>query len=268
MKKQRKKAFLVRRIIGDILLALAVLLTADVVIVMTRKISRVILKETYQEIFVYELIFCAILIIFAVDIRFGIFSWLKNNVTRVLGWIVRIVFAAAALFIIYFCGRVIDGNMINTSGPADHVIVLGMALENGEPTKDLISRLHTAKGYLEKNSDAVLILTGGNADASGMTEADVMHDILISEGVSEENLYLEDQAATTEENFANTVQMIDPEEPVVLISSNYHMGRAVKIAGKAGFKNIMRLPAPSGFLTYGSNMMWEVVLEINSLVKG
>ena len=265
--KKRKKACLARRITGDILIILTVLLAADVVIVMTRRINMVVLKADYQQVFKYQLVICAILFIFALDVRFGIFSWLKNKFTRMIGWILRAVITIMAAVIIFFCCRVIVGSMINTSGPAQYAIVLGMALENGEPTNDLLSRLDTAEKYLDQNSDAVLILTGGNADGSGRTEADVMHDILAQNGVTEENMHLEDQAASTIENFENTVQMVDPDEPIVLISSNYHMARAVKIAGNSGFKKILRLPAPSEFLTYGANMLSEVVLELNSLTK-
>ena len=62
-----------------------------------------------------------------------------------------------------------------------------------------------------------------------------------------------------------TAQIIDPGKPVVLISSNYHMDRAVKTARSAGFTNIMRLPAPSSILNYGANVLSEVVLEVNDL---
>ena len=52
-----------------------------------------------------------------------------------------------------------------------------------------------------------------------------------------------------------------------MISSNYHMDRAVRNAEKEGFSRIMRLPAPSGFFAYGANMLSEVVLDINDLIK-
>lgn len=42
--------------------------------------------------------------------------------------------------------------------------------------------------------------------------------------------------------------MIPPEEPVVMISSDYHMDRAVRNATESGFSRVMKLPAPSGFL--------------------
>jgi uncharacterized SAM-binding protein YcdF (DUF218 family) len=57
--------------------------------------------------------------------------------------------------------------------------------------------------------------------------------------------------------------MIDPSRPVVLISSDYHMDRAVRTAREAGFTRVLRLPAPSAFLSFGANVMWEVIMEVN-----
>ena len=158
--------------------------------------------------------------------------------------------------------------MINTAGQADHAIVLGLALENGKPTDDLLKRLNTAQAYLEKYPEAQLILTGGNADGSGRTEAVVMRDILTERGIVNERMILEDQAKSTKDNFRNTAQIIDPGEPVVLISSNYHMDRAVQTAENAGFSDVLRLPAPSSLLGFGANVIYEVVLELNELTLG
>ena len=69
--------------------------------------------------------------------------------------------------------------------------------------------------------------------------------------------------ASTRENFRNTAQLIDPSRPVVFISSDYHMDRAVSMAKEAGVTQVMRLPAPSDPIRYGANVMWEVILEIN-----
>lgn len=92
-----------------------------------------------------------------------------------------------------------------------------------------------------------------------------MRDILTAKGVPEESLMMEDQASTTKENFENIARMISPDKPVVMISSNYHMDRAVRRAEKCGFSNVMRLPAPSAFFAYGANMLSEVVLDLNEL---
>ena len=143
--------------------------------------------------------------------------------------------------------------------------MLGLALEKGKPTDDMLKRLNTAQAYLEKYPETQLILTGGNADGSGRTEAAVMHEILAERGVTDDRMILEDQAESTKDNFRNTAQIIDPGKPVVLISSNYHMDGAVQTAKSVGFSNILRLPAPSSCLSYGANVMCEIVLELNEL---
>jgi len=45
------------------------------------------------------------------------------------------------------------------------------------------------------------------------------------------------------------------------------MDRAVRIASREGFTQIMRLPAPFGLFAYGANMLSEVVLDLNDLTK-
>ena len=263
--KPGNRASGVRRIIGDVLLALAVLLTADVVIVMLHKINTVVLKTDYQKVFRYELILCAVLLVFALDVRFNLFTRSKRMILRIVGWIVRAVVLLFTLVIVFFGGKVAVGSLINTAGRADHAIVLGLALENGKPTRDLLARLDTAQAYLEEYPEAQLILTGGNADESGRTEAAVMRDILAERGVADERMILEDQAESTKANFRNTAQLIDPSAPVVLISSNYHMDRAVQTAKSAGFSHVLRLPASSSFFSSGANVLSEVILELNEL---
>ena len=257
----------IRWIIGDILLVLVVLLIADVAFVMPARINAVVLKSDYRKVFMYEILLCVILLLFALDVRFNIFTRWEPVILRAAGWILRTVIVLLSAVIIFFCGKVIAGSLINTAGQADYAIVLGLALENGKPAPDLLERLDTAREYLVKYPESRLILTGGNAGGTGRTEAAVMRDILIQQGVPEDRLILEDQAQTTKENFSNIAGIISAEAPVVIISSNYHMDRAVRDASEGGFSRIMRLPAPSGFFAYGANMLSEVVLDLNDLIK-
>ena len=250
---------------GDILLLLVILLAVDVVVVMLHKINSVVLKADYKELFLYELILCGVLLLFALDVRFNLFTRSGHTVLLIAGWVLRVLLILLVLVIVFFSGKVIRGSFMNTAGPADNAIVLGLALENGRPPRDLLARLDTAQEYLEEYPEAHLILTGGNADASGRTEAAIMRDILAERGVPEERMLLEDLSENTKDNFRNTAQIIDPAAPVVLISSGYHMDRAVQTAENAGFSNVLRLPAPSSFLSYGADVISEVMLELNEL---
>ena len=255
------------RLAGDGLIAVTLLLTADVAWVMRGRIGAVVLKDTYRSIFRYELLLCGILLLFSLDVRFGLLTALPSRGTKAAGWAIRIAAAAMTAAILFLCGRVVLGGLVNTVGPAEDAVVLGMALEDGRPTGDLLSRTDVAAAYLNEHPNATLILTGGNPDAAGNTEAAVMRGLLLERGAGDGRMRLEDRAATTEENFDNTIRMLPPDAPIVLITSDYHMDRAVRMARRAGFSRVLRLPAPSDPLRYGANMMWEVVLAIHDLVR-
>ena len=248
---------------GDMLILLTAAFTVYLSVIMGRRIHAVALKETYRKVYRYELAVCTAFLLLALDMRFGFLTKADIPPLRIPGRAVRISLRCMAAVVLFLAGKVILGSFIRTAGSADSVIVLGQALEKGRPTADLLSRLDTAREYLAGHPDAVLILTGGNPDETGRTEAAVMRELLTERGVPEEKLVLEDRAETTRDNFRNTAEMIDPRRPVVLISSDYHMDRAVRTAREAGFTRVLRLPAPSSFLSFGANVMWEVIMEVN-----
>ena len=212
--------------------------------IMHQRIQTVVLSDIYKKVLWNEQLLCLVLLVFALDVRFSLFTRSRHAPVRILGWILRAVVIAAAVLILLIGGSVVVTGLTSGTGTADHVIVLGMALEDGQPTKDLLYRLETARAYGEEHPGSVLILTGGNPDVQGRTEASVMRDILVENGFPEERILLEDQASNTIQNFWNVAAMIDPDEPVMLVSSNYHMSRAVKAAESAGFTRVIRLPAP------------------------
>lgn len=251
-----------RRLVGDLLILMAALLTADVAAVMARRLGAVALKDTYAAMLRYELGLCAALLIFALDVRFRFLSRLG-----IVGALVRLGLWALAAATVFFCLRIALGALPRGTEPAGHAIVLGMALEDGRPTPELHSRLDAARRWLGENPGAELILTGGNPDADGRTEADVMRDLLSARGVPDSALRLEDRARTTRENFTNTARMIDPSAPVALITSDYHMDRAARIARSAGFARIVRVSAHSDPLSLGANVMWEVTLGFDEALS-
>ncbi len=134
-----------RRITGDILIVLVAAFTVWLSAVMLHRIHTVVLKDNYRKIFSRELILCAVLLIAALDLRFGLLTRLPGKVLKAIGWALRAVIVAAALLILVLCGKVAAGSLIRTEAPAAHAIVLGMALQDGKPTKDLLLRLDTAQ---------------------------------------------------------------------------------------------------------------------------
>ena len=252
-----------RKVIGLILMVLSLLLTGQVSLVMTRKIRKVANPQIFRKNLFAEQMLCMTFILTSLDIMFHFFGKSKSALIKIFAALARVVIYASAGVVLFFSGKILIGSLIRHKEHAEYAIVLGMALENGKPTKDLIYRVDTAYKYLKDHPNSKLILAGGNPDENGITEAEVMKKLLIKRGISEDRLFLEDKSDSTKQNFSNACEFVDPNTPIVLITSGYHIDRAVRIAKKAGFKTVYRLPAKSEFFPYATNVFWEVLHNIN-----
>ncbi len=255
-----------RRTIGNILIILATLYTLYLIIIMIYKTNVIVEKASYMTVFVFEMVICAFMLIGAFDVRFGFLTAMKQKWLRIVGWVVRSLVYIVVAFVLILFVVVVVNSFIKNDEPVKKVIVLGMALEDGKPNKDLINRVDTAYRYAEKNPEATLIITGGNKGENGKTEADVMRELLVEHGMSESRIITEDEAVDTVANFENVAKKIGTTEPVMIVSSSYHMLRACGIAKKKGFEDIKRLPAGASFPFWLANVTWEIVCEANSLI--
>ena len=241
------------RFLGDFYLTAVILFTAYLSAVMIRRIRAVVLADIYKKVFRVELCLCAALLVSALDVRFGLLTRAVPLPLRFLGRLIRAAVRAGSVLILLLAGHTAAGGLVSDSAGEKY----------GEPNRDLLLRAGTAEDLARSDPDVTLILTGGNPVSEGRTEAAVMRELLTAGGVPAERIVPEDRSADTVANFRNCARLCSPDEPIVIITSNYHMNRAVRLAKKAGFTRIRRMPAPACAAYYPANLMWEVVMEIH-----
>jgi len=106
----------VRRIIGDILLVLMLLLSVEIIIDMFSKMFLEATEGDVQKAMVFELLICWVLFLTVFDIRFSIFTWTQNKVARVVGWILRVIMAGLSITVVVLCIIVIAKGLVVTKG--------------------------------------------------------------------------------------------------------------------------------------------------------
>lgn len=249
---------------GDLLLMLSIGFTVYLTAVMVWRIGAVTAAAMNRRVFLHELVLCAVFMAFALAVRFGLFAPEKPLLLRLAAW-----GAAVGSVIVVAIGALIAaGGCARDKGDAEAVIVPGAALEHGEPTRDLLLRLKTAAAWAQEHPDAAVIVSGGNETAFARSEAAVMRELLLREGLPEARIVTEDRAADTRENFLFSAALTDPAKPTAVVTNGYHMRRAVRMARRAGFSRVVRLPSPSDGRTYGASLMWEIIAQINYIVNG
>ena len=104
----------VRRIIGDILLVLMLLLSVEIIIDMFSKMFLEATEGDVQKAMVFELLICWVLFLCVFDIRFSIFTWTQNKVARVVGWILRVIMAGLSITVVVLSIIVIAKGLVVT----------------------------------------------------------------------------------------------------------------------------------------------------------
>lgn len=153
----------------------------------------------------------------------------------------------------------------------DYVIVLGAKVEEGRISNSLQMRLDRTVEYSRRNPDTVFILSGGKGKDEPSSEASVMYEYLRSKGVPEAQLVMEERSESTVENIAYSKVLIDEMErgkdskgesqmhrapgpymevedkpiQIGVLTSNFHVFRAVQIGKRCGIQEVCGIGAKS-----------------------
>jgi uncharacterized SAM-binding protein YcdF (DUF218 family) len=176
------------------------------------------------------------------------------------------VYVLIALIIVISVFLAIYGRRNNSSYDEDAVIVLGYGSKNKKIPDMLKNRLDKTVEYHLKNPDAVIIVSGGKGDKNKPSEAAVMEEYLLSEGIPSDRIIKEDKSRTTVENFKFSADLLKKEFGIdysaVIITNVFHIYRSEKYAKAAGM-NIKHIGAETA-VRY---IPWIYIREVAMLVQ-
>ncbi|GKX30868.1 hypothetical protein SH1V18_33480 [Vallitalea longa] len=184
-------------------------------------------------------------ICFILHFIFKNYDTVKLNVPKVIRVAVFLfIIILLVVFLIFESFIVRDSMRKESYEETDYAIVLGAAVRGTTVSLTLSNRLEAAYEYIKGNNCKV-ILSGGQGPSEDITEAEAMKRYLIDKGIDEDRLIKEDQSSSTQENLKYSFDIINNEKDnasITIITSNYHVYRAKKIAEKY-FNDVQGVPA-------------------------
>lgn len=171
--------------------------------------------------------------------------------------IIRILLIIITLILILGL-LILAGSLDTKIDDADYAIVLGHALKDNKADKVLTNRLELAVKYFNFNKDCRIICSGGITGNNTVSEAQVMYDYLVEDGVDESRIIKEDKSTNTIENFENSTYYIGSSKQIIVISSNYHIFRSKMILKLLGYKSV-GLGAKTPFIKLVKHLAIEIV---------
>lgn len=187
-------------------------------------------------------------------------------------WFRRTFIALLCLGGVLFVG--VEGCIISSfskKGPSglDYLVVLGAQMKTSGPSRALRYRLDEAASYLVENPDTKVIVSGGQGADEPVSEARGMCDYLVAKGIAPERILLEDRSGNTYQNLIFSAEFLDREKDSVgVVSNNFHIFRAEKIAKKAGYANVCGIAAKGEPFLQCNNMVREFFGVLKDFLVG
>jgi len=153
--------------------------------------------------------------------------------------IARYLLAVLAAFFIVVTAFAVSasspGPVVNTP----EMLILGAYVSQDGPSVTLQGRLEAGVEYAAAHPDVRIIVSGGQGLDEPVSEASAMRDFLVSRGIDEKRIILEEYSHNTLENMKNTYAKLDAgggSYPIVVVTSEFHILRASMIARRVGFE--------------------------------
>ena len=117
----------------------------------------------------------------------------------------------------------------------DFMIILGCGIrQDGTPTPLLRGRVDKALEFARRQKEAtgkdlIFVPSGGQGPNEVISESESMKNYLLSKGIPEERILMEDQSTTTFENMKfskEKIMAIDPNAKIAYSTTNYHVFRS------------------------------------------
>lgn len=273
MSSKRQQTGKGRKVLGSVLIAVCAAFVAYFMAVLIYRLATVSVEKYWSFVrrFFAEFGIMCLLSLPAFDVRFGIFSWTQNKLSKIFGIILRVLSCIICAIFLALGVTVVATGAKTGDRPVDNVCVLGLAIDKKDVLPhDLELRLDRALEYKADHPDLLFIVTGGNSEDPYYSEAAYMSRYLEAHGfdASVGGLIVESNAKTTVENFKYTSTHIDKEKTLGVITNDLHIFRSTAIAKKQGFTSIVRIPAPSEPFQYCENVMWEMICSFFQILKG
>ena len=147
----------------------------------------------------------------------------------------------------------------------DYIIILGCKIKkDGTPTRLLEDRINGAikfenEQFEKSGKHCTFITSGGQGKDEIISEAESMKKYLISKGIDENNILIENKSTNTYQNIKNSLELINDENANISIATtNYHLFRSLLLSRNFK-KNISGISGRTKWYFYPNGFLREFI---------
>jgi uncharacterized SAM-binding protein YcdF (DUF218 family) len=200
---------------------------------------------------------------------------------RIKPGVKRIIAAAAAAFVfisvvnVYFiCTPVVSDG----TEQVQYVILLGGGItRKGTLPPGTERRVQKTAEYMKEHPSVKAVVSGGKGPFAPCAESTVLSSGLVGCGISADRIIQEDKARDTIENFSYSALLMAQDagiskkkalsRPVAVVTSDFHLARAERIARRQGYAAVYGITAETPLLFIVNSYAREILAYIKLNVR-
>ncbi|MEM5276406.1 YdcF family protein [Cupriavidus taiwanensis] len=188
------------------------------------------------------------------------------------GWTAFAVWLATVAVFFHFIHQSISESAPKATA-ARAIIILGSGTPHCAASPTLLARLDEGMTVARQWPAALVVVSGGRDFLRQCREADIMADYLTAHGLASDRLIREEQSTSTEENMRYSRRLLEQRgvravDPLVVVTSDFHLMRATWIARKAGFVAVVGAAAATPLYLRYNAWLREYFAVISGWVFG
>ena len=193
-------------------------------------------------------------------------------------WVWRLCWLGLVLWVIsvaWLWGQIAKvGLAVDEVPPVAAIVVLGSGTQNGHPRPALALRLDTAAALAARQPQTVVAVSGGVDFGEEQSEGIIMARYLEAHySLPINRQVIEEVSTSTELNLALTKPLlqargIDLNQPIAIVSSDFHLWRALQIAQRQGYAQPVGVAAPTPAIIRFNAWLREYFAVASSWVLG
>lgn len=206
-----------------------------------------------------------------------------KNLSRKVKIFVLVIVSAGAIISFINLMFITHPRLVTGSEKVKYVIVLGGGItKDAELTTSIKARILHAADYLKKHPEAIAVVTGGKGRFSPCPESDVLKPALCAHGIEENRVLAENMAKDTIQNFEYSAALLAEHQnvpvseilsaPVTVITSDFHIARAERLASRMGFTDVYGTASKTPLLfvptSYAREICSYIKLNLRILLTG
>lgn len=163
-----------------------------------------------------------------------------KRIVKILGGCIAVIIVLTAVVTIKIMMNFNGSKLIKS----DCIIILGCKVNGVEPSPFLKKRTEEGIRLYNKGYAKYIIVSGGKGKGEDITEAEAMKRYMLSKGISESVILVEDKSSNTWTNITNSKKIMVAMgfKNAIIVSNKYHLGRVALMVKKlklsAGYSGV------------------------------